>query len=52
MAPHPQGDALAYPGLNYLALSGINTLIQKTLYKIENITRQVSYLSAYGVHPP
>ena len=34
----PQGDALAYPGLNYLALSGLNTLILKTLYEIENIT--------------
>jgi hypothetical protein len=38
-------------GLHNLALSGLNTLIQKTLYEIENITRQVSYLSAYAPHP-
>ena len=43
MAPYTQGGALAYPGLNYLALSGLNTLILKTLMEIENLTCLVSY---------
>jgi len=52
MESHTQGGAFAYPGLNYSALSGLNTLILKHFRTLQSCMRPVSYLSAYGAAPP
>ena len=48
MESHTQRSAFAYPGLNYSALSGLNTLILKHFRTLQSCMRPVSYLSAYG----
>ncbi len=52
MESHTQGGAFAYPGLNYSALSGLNTLILKHFRTLQSCMRPVSYLSAYGTFAP
>ena len=51
MESHTQGGAFAYPGLNYSALSGLNTLILKHFRTLQSCMRPVSYLSAFGHLP-